>query len=77
MCKHDFAPLMAKKGDKTVEVRLLRVCLNCGMLKIGKHTIRLSKDRLDMDSKPVKNVGKLYMIAGGRMKIPVGMDLYE
>lgn len=60
-----------------IEVQLLRVCLNCGMLKVGRHTIRLSKDRLDMDSKEIRSVGKLKMNALGKLKIPVGIDLFE
>lgn len=77
MCKHDFAPLIAKKGEQTIEVQLLRVCLNCGMLKVGKHTIKLSKDRLDMDSKPIRNIGQALIVTSGRLKVPVGTDLYS
>ena len=77
MCKHELAPLLARKGKKNIPVSLLRVCLKCGMFKIGKHTIRISKDRLDMDAKPIKNAGKVLIVASGRLKIPVGANLYD
>ena len=77
MCRHQLAPLVAQKGKKIVPVALLRVCLKCGTLKVGIHTIRISKDRLDMDSKPIKNAGKVLIVNNGRLKVPVGANLYN
>lgn len=47
---------MTKVRGKTVP-SLIRTCLRCGELKVGQKTIRISKNRLDMDNKPIKNVG--------------------
>lgn len=69
MCKHDLAPLLAQKGSEVIPVDLLRVCLKCGMFKIGRHTIKISKDRIDMDQKEIKKIGYL--------QIPVGTDKYK
>jgi hypothetical protein len=69
MCKHQWANLLVKKGKKIVEVKNLKICLKCGELKLGKKTIRISKDRIDMDQKEIRNLGLL--------QIPVGTDRYK
>lgn len=38
-------------------------------------TIRISKNRIDMKGKDIRNVGKLDV--SDRFKLPVGIDLYE
>lgn len=53
-CRHQWAPLMAKAGKKTLP-SLVNVCLRCGELKVGQRTIRMSRYRLDMGGKPIKN----------------------
>ena len=53
-CKHQWAPLMAKAGKKTLP-SLVNVCLRCGELKVGQRTIRMSRYRLDMGGLPIKN----------------------
>jgi len=54
-CKHQWFPLTAKVGKKTVP-SLIFTCLKCGEMKIGKHTIRMSRFRLDMGGLPIENV---------------------
>ena len=75
MCKHQWANLLVKKGRKIIPVSQFKICLKCGELKIGKKTIRLSKSRLDMDGKPIRNVSQIDI--SNRLKIPVGIDLYS
>lgn len=53
-CKHQWVPLTAKVGEKTVPT-LIFTCLQCGDLKVGTQTIRISRNRLDMDEKPIVN----------------------
>ncbi len=55
-CKHRWAPLTAKVGEK-ITPTLIWACLKCGELKVGKQTIRISKSRLDMGTLPIKNIG--------------------
>jgi len=74
-CKHQWASLLAKKGEKLISVSALKVCLKCGLLKIGKKTIRISRFRIDMGNKPIRNVSRIYI--NERLKIPVGTNLYE
>jgi len=75
-CQHKWVPLLAKYKGKIISVSA-KVCLKCGDLKIGTQTIKISRFRLDMGSLPIKSVGKLYMDASGRLRIPVGSNLYE
>lgn len=75
MCKHKWAQLLVRRGNKIVPAPSLKVCLNCGELKIGKHTIRISKNRIDMDGKPIKNVSRIDI--SERLKIPVGADKFD
>jgi len=53
--KHIWAKLLAVKDGKTIATSLF-TCLKCGLLKIGKHTIRISKSRLDMGNLPIKGI---------------------
>jgi len=77
VCKHQWASLMAQRGKKVIAVPSAKICLKCGLLKVGAKTIRISRFRLDMGSLPIKSVGKLYMNASGYLRIPVGTNLYE
>jgi len=77
VCKHQWASLLAKRRNKIIPVSSAKICLKCGLLKVGARTIRISRFRLDMGSLPIKSVGKLYMDASGRLRIPVGTNLYE
>jgi len=54
-CKHQWFPLTAKVGKKTVP-SLIFTCLKCGEMKIGKYTIRMSRFRLDMGGLPIENL---------------------
>jgi hypothetical protein len=51
-----WIPLVGKEGN-TVISTFLFTCLKCGNLKVGRHTIKISRFRLDMDDKPIKNLG--------------------
>ncbi len=55
--RHQWVPLLAKIKNKVIELSALKVCLKCGVLKIGKNSIKVSRYRLDMDNKPIKNLG--------------------
>ena len=57
MPQHQFVQLLAKHKGKIIPLPLAKVCLKCGELKIGKRTIRISRFRLDMGLKPIKNLG--------------------
>ena len=58
-CNHQWLQLVAKKGEGFVEAPIW-VCENCGTLRIGKHTIRISRYRLDMGNKPIYNASAVY-----------------
>jgi hypothetical protein len=55
ICTHNWIPLLGRVGKKDVPTALY-TCLNCGDLKVGTHTIRISKSRLDMGGHPMKSV---------------------
>jgi hypothetical protein len=55
-CQHKYIPLLGQLDGKTIPTSLF-TCVNCGDLKVGKHTIRISASRMDMDNKPIKNIG--------------------
>ena len=57
-CKHKWGLVLVRYKDKTL-ASSARMCVKCGLLKIGDHTIKLSKDRLNMDGKPIDNAGKI------------------
>jgi hypothetical protein len=73
-CKHKWGLVLVRYKNKTLS-SAARMCVECGLLKIGSHTIRLSKDRLDMDWKPIQNVSQINI--RDRLKIPVGTNLYS
>lgn len=75
MCRHSFAKLLVKKGKKIFTLSNFKICLKCGELRVGKKTIRLSKDRLDMGFKPIRRVSEIDI--RDRLKIPVGTDKYS
>ncbi len=55
-CKHHYVKLMAQDGEKLVPSSLW-TCLECGILRVGTHTIRISKTRLNMGGHPITNAG--------------------
>lgn len=73
-CKHKWGLVLVRYKDKTL-ASSAKMCVKCGLLKIGSHTIKLSKDRLDMDGKPIQNVSRIDI--SSRLKIPVGTNLYS
>jgi len=78
VCRHKWAEVLAKRGDKITSVSTARICLKCGLLKIGTHTIRMSRFRLNMGHLPIEDVQKVIVDnSSGRLKVPVGTDLYD
>jgi hypothetical protein len=73
-CKHKFGLVLVQYRNKILPSSA-RMCVKCGFLKIGSHTIKLSKDRLDMDWKPIQNVSRIDI--SSRLKIPVGINMYD
>jgi hypothetical protein len=67
-CQHNWVPLMGKDGQRYVPTALF-TCLECGDLKVGRHTIRISGSRMDMDNKPIKNIGNPGTNEGGARNI--------
>lgn len=57
--KHKWIPLLGKLGEENIPTSLF-VCLNCGQLKIGTKTIRISKYRIDMGGGQIKNASAIY-----------------
>lgn len=74
-CQHKLAPLLAKYKNQAFPVRATKICLKCGILRIGKHTIRISKSRIDMGNKPIYAVSTIDVAS--RLRIPVGTNLYS
>lgn len=74
-CTHKWAMVMAKHGEEIVSVPTARVCLDCGILKVGTRTIRIANDRLDMGNKPIRNASEADVAS--RLKIPVGTNMYS
>jgi len=54
-CKHQWVPLLGRNKNKLI-LTLVHACLKCGELKVGKRTIRISRSRLDMGNKPIRNL---------------------
>ncbi len=52
-CQHKWIPLLGRVGKKNVPTSLF-TCLKCGDLKVGRHSIKISQYRLDMDNKPIR-----------------------
>ena len=73
-CKHKWGLVLVQYRNKIL-TSSARMCVKCGLLKIGDHTIKLSRNRLDMDQKPIQNVSRIDI--SSRLKIPVGTNLYD
>jgi len=73
-CKHKWGLVLVQYKDKALPSSA-RMCVKCGLLKIGDHTIKLSRNRLDMDGKPIQNVSRIDI--SSRLKIPVGTNMYD
>lgn len=73
-CQHRWGKVLVKYRNKVL-MSSARVCLKCGLLKIGDRTIRISRFRIDMEGKPIKNVSQIDI--SNRLKIPVGANLFS
>lgn len=61
-CKnHKWIPLLGMDKKKSVPTSLF-TCLKCGDLKVGVHTIKISRFRLDMGELPINNVAGIKLI---------------
>ena len=74
-CTHRWAMVMAKHGEEIVSVPTARICLDCGILKVGTRTIRISNTQLDMGNKPIRNASEVHVAS--RMRIPVGTNMFS
>ena len=52
---------MARAGKKNVPSSIF-TCLKCGEMKVGKHTIKISKNRLDMGGLPITTPGGIGLV---------------
>ncbi|MBP9715207.1 MAG: hypothetical protein KBD52_01835 [Candidatus Pacebacteria bacterium] len=61
-CKsHKWIPLVGIDKKKTVATSLF-TCLNCGDLKVGTKTIKISRFRLDMGELPINSVAGIKLM---------------
>ncbi len=74
-CEHEYAPLMAKHKGEIIALEKVSICLNCGVLKVGMNTIKISNERLDMGNKPIWNASQVEIHS--RLKLPVGTNMYN
>lgn len=58
---HKWIPLLGMNRGKSVPTSLF-TCLKCGDLKVGIHTIKISRYRLDMGELPINNVAGIKLI---------------
>lgn len=73
-CQHQWIALLGKKGKKIVTTSVF-TCLKCGEMKVGEKTIRISRHRLDMGNKPIRNAS--HVIVNSRLRIPVGTNMFD
>jgi hypothetical protein len=76
-CRHRWGAILTQRGRKIFPVPLAQLCLKCGLLQVGTQTIRISRNRLDMGNLPIQNASKVLIIPTGRLKVPVGTNLYD
>ena len=61
-CKsHKWIPLLGIDKKKSVPTSLF-TCLKCGDLKVGTHTIKISRYRLDMGELPINSVAGIRLM---------------
>ena len=53
----EWMSILGKDEGATIMPTFLFTCKKCGNLKVGRHTIKISRHRLDMDDKPIRNLG--------------------
>lgn len=59
--KHKWIPLLGQHKNKSVPTALF-TCLNCGDMKIGTQTIKISRYRLDMGELPINSVAGINLM---------------
>lgn len=58
---HNWIPLLGAVEGKTVPTALF-TCLNCGDLKVGTQTIKISRYRMDMGELPINSVAGIKLM---------------
>lgn len=58
---HKWIPLLGADGARSVPTFLF-TCLNCGDLKVGTQTIKISRFRLDMGELPINSVAGIKLM---------------
>jgi len=58
---HNWIPLLGSVEGKTVPTSLF-TCLNCGDLKVGTQTIKISRFRMDMGELPINSVAGIKLM---------------
>jgi hypothetical protein len=58
---HKWIPLMGSAAGKAVPT-LLFTCVNCGDMKVGTQTIKISRFRLDMGELPINSVAAIKLM---------------
>lgn len=58
-CNHKWGKVIVEREGKAYP-SAARMCLKCGQLKVGKNTVSLETDKLNMDGNPIENVSDLY-----------------
>lgn len=56
--RHKWIPFLGRDGKKDIPTTVFS-CLKCGEMKVGIHTIRMSRFRLDMGNLPIKSVAEI------------------
>ncbi len=59
--EHKWIPLLGVDGKKTIKTFLF-TCVNCGDLKVGTQTIKISRFRMDMGELPINNVAAIRLM---------------
>ncbi|MFA6416465.1 MAG: hypothetical protein WCW56_03205 [Candidatus Paceibacterota bacterium] len=59
--EHKWIPLLGADENKTVPTFLF-TCLNCGDLKVGTQTIKISRFRMDMGELPINSVAAIKLM---------------
>ena len=59
--EHNWIPLLGQDKDRSVPTFLF-TCLNCGDLKVGTQTIKISRFRMDMGELPINSVAGIKLM---------------
>lgn len=79
-CKHRWGSLLIEYRKRVFPAEAAKVCIKCGLLKspdlqVGSATIRISRHRIDMGGRPIRNVSRIDIST--RLRIPVGTNMFD